>query len=54
MGTKAQHTDEYRLLPAFLRSLREDARMTQRNLARSYRDRKVGFIIAKSGIDEWT
>jgi hypothetical protein len=32
MATKAQHTSAYRRLPAFLRSLREEAGLTQRDL----------------------
>jgi transcriptional regulator with XRE-family HTH domain len=32
---KAQHAQRYRSLPALLRKLREDASMTQRDLAKS-------------------
>jgi len=32
MATKSQHSSAYRLLPAFLRALREEAGLTQRDL----------------------
>jgi transcriptional regulator with XRE-family HTH domain len=32
MATKSQHSAEYRLLPEFLRLLREEAGLTQRDL----------------------
>lgn len=33
MATKSQHAPAYQLVPAFLRSLREEAELTQRALA---------------------
>jgi transcriptional regulator with XRE-family HTH domain len=37
MATKAQHSDEYQRLPPFLRSLREAAGLTQRELGERLR-----------------
>lgn len=37
MATKAQHTAAYRRLPAFLRTLREEAGLTQRELGQRLR-----------------
>lgn len=37
MATKAQHARTYERLPSFLRALREDARMTQRDLGKKLR-----------------
>jgi transcriptional regulator with XRE-family HTH domain len=34
MATKSQHSREYRPLPGFLRMLREEAELTQRDLGR--------------------
>jgi transcriptional regulator with XRE-family HTH domain len=34
MATKAQHAAPYRRLPPFLRALREEARLTQRELGK--------------------
>jgi transcriptional regulator with XRE-family HTH domain len=34
VATKAQHASKYRPLPAFLRALREEAGLTQRELGR--------------------
>ena len=38
---KAQHAQRYRQLPALLRSLREEAGLTQRELARKLRTTHV-------------
>ena len=37
MATKAQHTAAYRRLPVFLRTLREEAGLTQRELGKRLR-----------------
>ena len=37
MGTKAQHTAAYRRLPPLLRTLREEAGLTQRELGKRLR-----------------
>src|SRR5207248_1508028 len=34
MSTKSQHSRAYRLLPGFLRTLREEAQLTQRDLGK--------------------
>ena len=34
MATKAQHSSKYQLLPGFLRRLREEAELTQRDLGK--------------------
>jgi transcriptional regulator with XRE-family HTH domain len=34
MATKSQHARSYRLLPPFLRTLREEAKLTQRELGK--------------------